>query len=57
MEDKLVSDAEVYAHVEAIPPGLVDCLAERHPWVAYDWDGFNANGRSVRNPATQFPST
>ncbi|MEU3979706.1 hypothetical protein AB0F77_06265 [Streptomyces sp. NPDC026672] len=50
MEDKLVSDAEVYAHVESIPPDLVDCLAERHTWVAYDWHGFNANGRPVRNP-------
>ncbi|MFJ4686542.1 hypothetical protein [Streptomyces sp. NPDC088789] len=50
MEDKLVSAAEVYAHVESIPPDLVDCYADRHVWVAHDWRGFNATGRPVRNP-------
>lgn len=50
MEDKLVTDAEVYAHVETIPPELADCIAERHHWVAHDWHGFNANGGLVRNP-------
>ncbi|WP_329147106.1 hypothetical protein OIU91_16400 [Streptomyces sp. NBC_01456] len=50
MEDKLVTDAEVYAHVETIPPELADCLAERHQWVPYDWHGYNANGGIVRQP-------
>ncbi|MEU9050080.1 hypothetical protein AB0D37_06700 [Streptomyces sp. NPDC048384] len=50
MELKPLSDEEVYAHVESIPQELVDCLADRHTWVAYDWHGENANGRPVRNP-------
>ncbi|MGW1180229.1 hypothetical protein [Streptomyces drozdowiczii] len=50
MEDNLVTDAEVYAHVESIPEDLIDCLADRHAWVAYDWHGYNANGGLVRNP-------
>ncbi|MGW1261272.1 hypothetical protein ACWD7Y_04825 [Streptomyces drozdowiczii] len=50
MEDKLVTDAEVYAHVESIPEDLKECLADRHAWVAYDWQGYNANGHSVRKP-------
>ncbi|WP_405668071.1 hypothetical protein [Streptomyces sp. NBC_00055] len=49
-EQRLVTDADVYAHVETIPPQLADCLAERHKWVAYDWHGYNANGGTVRNP-------
>ncbi|WNI17692.1 hypothetical protein [Actinacidiphila sp. ITFR-21] len=50
MQDKLVTDEEVYTFVETIPRTLADCLSKGHHWVAYDWHGWNAKGHEVRNP-------
>ncbi|MFD9815209.1 hypothetical protein [Streptomyces sp. NPDC059080] len=50
MEDRVVTQAEVYAYMENIPAELSDCAAGKHLWKPHNWHGWNAHGGVVRNP-------